>query len=111
MLIFQFLLLSLGSGKTTFLKVLNGQLGRHISLESRFYISKDISSCFISADVSSHLMPGLTTRKMMLFSSRLKNIGENVNHKQVTEKWLQELNLMNTADTKVEHLSSGERKR
>lgn len=56
-------------------------------------------------------MPGLTTRKMILFSSRLKNIGENVNHKQVTEKWLQELNLMNTADTKVEHLSSGEQKR
>lgn len=56
-------------------------------------------------------MPGLTAKQMMMFASRLKNVGKSVNHKKVVQKWLQELNLLNIIDTKVEFCSDGERKR
>lgn len=101
----------LGSGKTTLLKVLNGQLQNHLSPDSQFYLSKGISSCFINENVSSHLRPGLTAKQMMMFASRLKNVNKNINHKQVVHKWLQELNLLNIINTKVEFCSDGERKR
>lgn len=56
-------------------------------------------------------MPGLSAKQMMMFASRLKNVGKNINHQQVVKKWLQELNLVNIVDTKVEYCSDGERKR
>lgn len=56
-------------------------------------------------------MPGLTTKQMLMFSSRMKNSNKNTDHEKVAMKWLDELDLLNTMDTMVEKCSGGERKR
>lgn len=103
-----------GSGKTSLLRVLNGQCKARLNPKSQIHLSRftKISTCFIAQEVSHHLMPGLTAMQSLIFASRFKNqANENVDHKKVAETILAELNLTHVSDTKVENCSGGEKKR
>ena len=120
-----------GAGKTSLLRVLNGQLKARLGTGSRFYLSQftTISTCFITQDVSRHLIAGLTVRQMLVYASRLKNADLQepegggsaekgiitkpvmVDHEAVALSLLKELDLKSAAGTRVECLSGGERKR
>ncbi len=104
-----------GSGKTSLLRVLNGQCKTRLSDETAIYLSSHtrISSCFITQEVAGHLIPGLTAKQSLMYASMLKNSAyrKSVDHESIVLKWLQELELLSTVDTKVEHTSGGERKR
>ncbi len=57
-------------------------------------------------------MKGLTAKQMLIYASKLKNVNhQNVDHESIALKLLDELNLADTIDTKVENLSGGECKR
>ncbi|XP_027204920.2 uncharacterized protein LOC113798562 isoform X1 [Dermatophagoides pteronyssinus] len=103
-----------GAGKTSLLRVLNGQNKTRLSLESQFYLSKytPIQTSFITQEISGHLMPGLTAKQSLIFASRLKNLNDsNVDHEKIATTLLNELNILYTADTLVTKCSGGERKR
>lgn len=102
-----------GAGKTSLLKVLNGRCKTRLGADTAFYLTQftKIHTCFITQEVSNHLMPGLTAKQMLIFASRMKNTRTDVDHERVALKWLNELDLLNTMDTKVENCSGGERKR
>ncbi|KAH7644308.1 abc transporter-like protein 17 [Dermatophagoides farinae] len=104
-----------GAGKTSLLKVLNGQMKTRLSEESRFYLSKYCPTriCYLTQEVSGHLMPGLTTLQSLIYASRLKNVLEEsiVNHESIAKNILNELGIADTADTYVQKCSGGERKR
>ena len=118
-----------GAGKTSLLKVLNGQYRTRLSEKTQFYLSKftKIETCFITQDVSGHLLPGLTAKQMLIYASRLKNrqlmnqknteSKENkprfnkIDHEKIALNLLSDLNLEDTANTKVDQCSGGERKR
>lgn len=102
-----------GAGKTSLLKVLNGRCKTRLSDETEMYLSNlmTITTCFITQEVSGHLMSGLTAKQMLTYASRLKNVQNAVDHDQIAVKWLQELDLLSTASTNVEKCSGGERKR
>lgn len=104
-----------GAGKTSLLRVLNGQCKMRLSEETAIYVSSltPISSCFITQEVEFHLMLGLTAKQLLMYASKLKNCFHSgpVNHESIALKWLQELDLLATVDTKVEHCSGGEQKR
>lgn len=103
-----------GSGKTSLLRVLNGQLKSQLSPESRCYTSAStpIRSCYIAQHVESHLLPGLTAIQSLLYASRLKNNRHTSSkHMKSALRVLAELNLTDISDTKVNHCSGGEQKR
>ena len=102
-----------GAGKTSLLRVLNGQCKTRLSDCTQNYLSKftKITTCFITQEVSGHLMPGLTAKQMLVYASRLKNANEAVDHEAIAISLLNELDLANTAKTRVERCSGGERKR
>src|SRR5699024_4055727 len=102
-----------GAGKTSLLKVLNGRCKTRLSDSIQFYLCKftKISTCFITQEVSGHLMPGLTAKQMLVYASRLKNMNFTVDHEKNALSILNELGLKETVDTKVERCSGGERKR
>lgn len=103
-----------GSGKTSLLRVLNGQQKSQVSPESRCYISSSmpIRSCFIAQHVERHLLPGLTAIQSLLYVSQLKNNSYSESeHMKSALAVLDELNLTDVADTKVNHCSGGEQKR
>ena len=102
-----------GSGKTSLLKVLNGRCKTRLSNETEIYLSKfaKIRTCFITQEVSGHLMLGLTAKQVLIYASKLKNTQPAVDHEQIAMKWLHELDLEDTANTLTEHCSGGERKR
>lgn len=104
-----------GAGKTTLLKVLNGRYATRLAAETDFHLSRytKIETCFITQDVSGHLLPGLTARQMLIYASRLKNsnVGQPVDHEKMATDLLEELNISDTVDTPVERCSGGERKR
>ncbi len=57
-------------------------------------------------------MKGLTAKQMLIYASKLKNVNhQNVDHESIALKLLDELNLADNIDTKVENLSGGECKR
>ncbi len=101
-------------GKTTFLRILNGQHHNQLSENSQLFISNlsPISTVFITQNVSDHLMKGLTAKQMLIYASKLKNVNhQNVNHESIALKLLDELNLADSKNTKVECLSGGECRR
>lgn len=116
-----------GAGKTSLLKVLNGQYKTRLGEGTTFGVSKytRLTTCFITQDVSGHLMPGLTAKQLLVYTSQLKNGPlrslpddsdepvryEDIDHESVALNLLAELNLIDTADTLVEKCSGGERKR
>lgn len=58
-------------------------------------------------------MLGLTAKQLLMYASKLKNCSHDgpLDDESIALKWLQELDLLSTADTKVEHCSGGEQKR
>lgn len=104
-----------GAGKTSLLKVLNGQMKTRLSVESEFFITKYCPTrvCYITQEVSGHLMPGLTALQSLIYASRLKNAFESslVNHEKIARNLLNELGMADSADTFVQKCSGGERKR
>jgi len=104
---------SSGCGKTSLLRVINGQCKTRVSDETQFYLTRfaKIQTCFITQDVSGHLMPGLTAQQMLIYASRLKNLDFSIDHKKIALSVLEKLDLMGTAHTKVDRCSGGERKR
>ncbi|OTF74825.1 ABC transporter sub-family G-like protein, partial [Euroglyphus maynei] len=104
-----------GSGKTSLLKVLNGRMKTRLANCTEFHLSKYVAirTCFITQEVSGHLMPGLTARQSLIYASRLKNhhVQHHVDHEQLAMKILDELDLTDTANTMVQHCSGGQRKR
>ncbi|XP_046920577.2 uncharacterized protein LOC124500536 [Dermatophagoides farinae] len=103
-----------GAGKTSLLRILNGQNKTRLSLESQFYLSKytPIRTCFITQEISGHLLPGLTAKQSLIYSSRLKNINDtNVDHEKMAMTMLNELDIVYIANTLVTKCSGGERKR
>src|SRR5699024_11957021 len=69
-----------------------------LSLHDALPILK-ISTCFITQNISGHLLPGLTGRQAVLYASKLKNHA-SVDHEAIAQKWLTELGLVDTMDTK-----------
>lgn len=105
-----------GAGKTTFLRLLNGQQHQRLSEESKIYVSNkvSISTVFLEQEVGCHLMRGLTAKQCIVYASNLKNAQfaqDKIDHEQIAYKLLDKLSLSNAGPTKVEHLSGGERKR
>jgi len=58
-----------GAGKTSLLKCLNGRYQNQLSDDTQIYLSKFklIRTCFISQDVSEHLIRGLTAKQAMIY--------------------------------------------
>ena len=104
-----------GAGKTSLLKVLNGQLNHQLSESTRIHLSKYMktTTCYLSQEVDSHLVTGLTVRQTLVYASRLKNGGakEIIDHDAIATELLKEIGLTSAADTRVERCSGGERKR
>ncbi|KAH7637519.1 abc transporter-like protein 17 [Dermatophagoides farinae] len=102
-----------GAGKTSFLKVLNGRDKTRLSSETKFYLSKftPLRTCYITQEISCHLTPGLSALQSLIYASRLKNLGENIDHKQKAMALLEELDIADTANTLVNKCSGGQRKR
>lgn len=102
-----------GAGKTSLLKVLNGRCKTRLCDETRFYLSNSvkIEPCFITQEVSGHLMSGLTARQMVIYAARIKNPKGNVDCETIADEVLSELELSDIKNTNVERCSGGERKR
>ncbi|CAG9325642.1 unnamed protein product [Blepharisma stoltei] len=115
---------SSGAGKTTLLNVLSGRLQN--TGEAKIYGTitangtniKDFNFEYYSAYVTQEdiLLPFLTPRESMLFSSKLRLPGTHEQHAERVEKILNDLKLMKVADNIVGNamkkgLSGGERKR
>lgn len=106
-----------GAGKTSLLKILNGRFKTKLSEETRIYLSRytPIRICFITQDVSGHLLPGLTARQTLIYASRLKNSSiqtcGQIEHEKIATFLLEELDISDIANTLVQDCSGGERKR
>ncbi|KAH7643971.1 abc transporter-like protein 17 [Dermatophagoides farinae] len=104
-----------GAGKTSLLKVLNGQMKTRLSQESEFFLTKYCPTrvCYLTQEVSGHLMPGLTALQSLIYASRLKNAFEesSINHESIARNLLNELCMADSADNYVHKCSGGERKR
>ncbi len=97
--------------------MLSGQaeLSGHLSDNSQIYLRRGAptKTAFISQEVSDHLLSGLTSRQLLLYSSKLKNVNnkEKINHQAIADRWLKELGLESASDTPIDRCSGGERKR
>jgi len=102
-----------GSGKTSLLKCLNGRNQSEICEESKIYLSRfrKIRTCFISQDVSEHLIYGLTAKQAIIYASKLKNSIKGVDHEIIVKNLMNELLISDIEETNVENCSSGEQKR
>lgn len=106
-----------GSGKTSFLKVLSGYYKTQLSDETRIYLSRFTPTriCYLTQDVSRHLLPGLTAKQSLIYASKLKNscrsLGNKVDHEEIAVNLLDELALTEISSTLTQNCSGGERKR
>ncbi|KPM08599.1 ABC transporter sub-family G-like protein 16 [Sarcoptes scabiei] len=106
-----------GSGKTSLLRVLNGQCKTHLSDETQIYLSRFTPTriCYLTQDVSEHLLPGLTAKQSLIYASRLKNQhscdDSIIDHDQIAMNLLNELDISTIAETFVQNCSGGERKK
>jgi ABC-type lipoprotein export system ATPase subunit len=102
-----------GAGKTSLLKCLNGRNQLEICKESKIYLSRfrKIRTCFVSQDVSEHLINGLTAKQSMIYASKLKNPIKGVDHEIIVKNLMNELLISDIEGTNVEKCSSGEQKR
>ena len=71
-----------GAGKSSLLKTLNGMNRNLMTKESKILCHKDmtISSCFVAQDQREHINDGLTVRQSLTYTSKLKNIGQHLEH-------------------------------
>ncbi|CAG9314060.1 unnamed protein product [Blepharisma stoltei] len=115
---------SSGAGKTTLLNILAGRLKSigEIKINGTVSINgtniKDINFGYYSAYVTQEdiLLPTLTPRESLLFSSKLRLPGSHEDHAKRVEKILEDLRLTRVAENVIgsvtsKGLSGGERKR
>ncbi|CAG9314061.1 unnamed protein product [Blepharisma stoltei] len=115
---------SSGAGKTTLLNILAGRLKSfgEIKINGTVAINgtniKDINFGYYSAYVTQEdiLLPTLTPRESLLFSSKLRLPGSHEDHVQRVEKIIEDLRLTRVAENVIgsitsKGLSGGERKR
>ena len=102
-----------GAGKTTLLKCISGRQTKAIDKNTNIYVNKDIEikCCFIVQEVKEHLLNGLTTLQLIVYSSKLKNCRKGFNHELNARILLMSFNITNTANTCVDECSGGEQKR
>jgi ABC-type multidrug transport system ATPase subunit len=102
----------LGAGKTSLLRCLNGRYSNQMSDETKIYLSKfeKIRKCFISQDVSEHLLKGLTVKQAMIYASKLKNSDRELNHENNVNVLMNDLLISDVKDTNIENCSAGEQK-
>ena len=102
-----------GAGKTSLLKCLNGRYQSLMTDETKIYLSKyrKIRTCFISQDVSEHLISGLTAEQTLIYASKLKNSDKRVDHQTSVKNLMVDLLISDIGNSDVQNLSSGEQKR
>ncbi|UXI23327.1 proteasome maturation [Sarcoptes scabiei] len=104
-----------GAGKTSLLKTLNGQMKIRLASSTEFHLSRftPIRTCYITQDISKHLLPGLTVRQSLIYAARLKNINQTIgcDVEKIVSELMRELDLIDTAETLVQNCSGGQRKR
>ena len=103
-----------GSGKTILLKCINGKNKSGFGEKSKIYLSSHskIRSCLIGHE-NEHLIIGLTAKQNLIYASKLKNSGKNMNisHENNVNNLLSELMTSDIANNKVEDCSGGEQRR
>ena len=102
-----------GAGKTSLLRSLNGMNRQMMTKESKIYLSNSINirTCFIAQDQKQHLISGLTVEQSVIYASKLKNSGKNINNKMVAKHLMEELAITDIKGINVEKCSSGQQKR
>jgi len=102
-----------GSGKTSLLKCIKGTNKDQLTNETNIYLCKSekIRTCFISQDEREHLLKGLTAKQALIYASKLKNTGHQVDHQNNVKTLMKELLISGTENTNVENCSGGEQKR
>ncbi|CAG2165982.1 unnamed protein product [Oppiella nova] len=102
-----------GAGKTTLLKCIFGRNRAKLSDETRIYLSKSkrIRTCFVSQDVSEHLLNGLTAKEALIYASKLKNTYDDIDHELHVTKLMNDLLISDIADNYCEDCSGGQQKR
>jgi len=104
-----------GAGKTTLLKCINGRKNSGLAEDSKIYLSSSekIRSCFIGQYEKEYLIMGLTAKQNLIYASKLKNSGQNldIDHEKNALDLLSELKMNDIADNKVQDCSGGEQKR
>jgi len=104
-----------GAGKTTLLKCINGRKNSGLTEDSKIYLSSSekIRSCFIGQHEKEYLIMGLTAKQNLIYASKLKNSGQNldIDHENNVMNLLSELMMKDIANNKVEDCSGGEQKR
>ena len=102
-----------GVGKTSLLKCLNGMYRSLMTKESKIYLSKcrKISTCFIAQDQREHILKGLTVRQSLIYASKLKNTGKQMDHEFNIKKLMDELAINDIKEVNVDKCSSGQQKR
>ena len=102
-----------GAGKTSLLKCLNGMHRNLMTKESKIYLSKfqTIRTCFIAQDQREHIINGLTVKQALIYASKLKNIGIHVNHQNIINELMSDLDLNDIKNNNIEKCSSGQQKR
>ena len=102
-----------GAGKTSLLKCLNGMYRSLMAEESKIYLSncRKIRTCFIAQDQREHIMTGLTVRQSLIYASKLKNTGKQVDHEFNIKQLMDELAINDIKEVNVDKCSSGQQKR
>ena len=102
-----------GAGKTSLLKCLNGRYQSLMTEETKIYLSiyKKIRTCFISQDVSEHLISGLTAEQTLIYASKLKNSDQQLDHALSVKNLMIDLLISDIAKSNVQNCSTGEQKR
>jgi len=102
-----------GAGKTSLLKCINGKNQNFITIETQIYLSsfKKIRTCFISQDVTQHLINGLKAKEALIYASKLKNSDNTFDHEKNVRNLMIEFLISDIGDTSCENCSGGEQKR
>ena len=102
-----------GAGKTSLLKALNGMYRNLMTNESKIYLSKSVKirTCFIAQDQREHIINGLTVNQCLIYSSKLKNCGQTVDHFSIVGQLMEELAINDIKNSNIEKCSSGQQKR
>ena len=103
-----------GAGKTTLLKCFNGRNKSYLTEDTKIYLNKfrTIRTCFISQDISNHLIHGLSAKESLIFASKLKNTRiKGIEHQLIANDVMKELLISDICETQTQNCSGGEQKR
>jgi len=104
-----------GAGKTSLLKCIKGENMSDLGEDTKLFLNshQKIRSCFIGQNEKEYLIMGLTAKQNLIYASKLKNSGQNLNidHENNVMNLLSELMMDDIANNKVKDCSGGEQKR